>query len=240
MKLQNLPKNLKSASKCYSPILENSFPDEFFQIWTLHPDRKKSLERIIRKLDKFVIHKYKPNSQIFQTDECIISIIFNWMGLIDCIDYLKQIEVQPYLKIKYTKILEDWESQVQRQLISLNKEFQNLEKVYPNLTRESFGVIIYNEKITPKTFIQNKQIYDIPKDHINCHTITKISLITDQLGNLVGCKINVPHPNAEKKGNLFCIGSLKHQKLTVDIVKELKKRFQYWNLDACYWTPKNL
>lgn len=97
------------------------------------------------------------------------------------------------------------------------------------------NTIFIHKKIVPKHYVISGSLRKIPDE--KRIEINKIQINFDHNFNLLSMRIDARHPNADSNG-YYCLGDYKNNRISAQLLEELFKRMETYNLDDSYWVPK--
>lgn len=190
--------------------------------------RNEWLSFLNNKTDIEVIQGYK--SLIIIDDNKIIDILFEWNGLYDLINLFEKFKDSATSRKLFIAKYD-----IDKCLGCLSERFSEVVKEFEGLIIKGEVIEIFNTIIPDKAIIRNK-ILKIPEGEII--PINKISIHTDPSCMVTSVRIQGKHPNADSNG-WYCLGNLKFLPLSVDTIKKLIEQIKCYQLNDCYWKPKN-
>jgi len=191
--------------------------------------RKKNwLNFLNNKDDIEIIKGYK--SIIIIDKNKIITILFDWSGLYELVRLFENI-ADDSMKRKLFIVKYD----VEKCLSHLSKKFSEVISKFKGIVINGESLEIFNIIIPDKAIIINKVI-SIPKqDRI---PINKIDIYVDPSCAITSVRLYGQHLNSDSNG-WYCLGNLKFSPLSIDTINRLIEQIKCYQLQDCYWKPKN-
>jgi len=231
-----LKKNRKILNKESIYILNKILEDINVEIYSFHPKNKYNIQKTIINLDKIEVKFFEDYIHI-QGKEKTVFVIFNLRSLLDIIKTIKDNVSKDYLDASSDKF-SIAENEIKRKLNVQTNELKLIQKKFPNSIIKPYGIEFYL-CLYPETYIHGNppKVFLIPEDLRI--PVKNIVIYTDSNNFINSAYIgDCEHPNA--KDGWFCIGNLEGSKLTLRNIESLMRHIKKYNLNDCYYIPKNM